>query len=164
MNASTKTKTILLLTAAVALVASGIGGIIFGIVGNHLAPVVLLLAGLHVSDLYRQAKHEMRTQSDIDLFLVSDDVYESGIRVSATCRSGIRRELVIDQANVFIPQRMRFSLLALEKLLHRNRSLDAFVRRMNELACKASGTLKGFAFTEGIRTRLVRYMPGTSPP
>ena len=164
MKASTNTKTILLLITGTALAATGIGGIIFGIVGNHLAPAVLLLAGLHISGLYRQAKHEQRTRCDIDSFLVSDDVYESGIRLSADHKSGIRRELVIDQANVFIPQRMRFSLKALEKLLSRNRSLDAFVRRMNELAGKAAGALKDFMFTEGIRTRLVKYMPGTSPP
>lgn len=164
MKGSIKIKSKLHLMAGMLLIIAGIFGFLFGICGNHIAPIVLVILGSYVYRMYLEKEHQLAVRSDVEAAVLAGNSYKTRITRTNMKSSGIERELVIDQANHFIPQRLICNFYTVQKYVRKYWSIDSFIQRMNELADKASSSLKRFVFPESLRIRLVRYITGASPP
>ncbi len=164
MESSVKIKSKLHLTAGMLLIITGIFGFLFGICGNHIAPIVLVILGSYIYRMYLEEEHQLTVRSDVEAAVLTGSSYKTRITRTNMKSSGIERELVIDQANHFIPQRLFYNFDSVQKYVRKYWSIDSFIQRMNELADRASSSLKRFVFPESLRVRLVRYITGASPP
>ncbi len=155
-------KTILI--ASMLLNILGVFGFLFGICGNHIAPIVLIIVGVYVYRIYQEGAHQLEVKSDVEAAILSGNTYRTRIIRTNLKVSGVERKLVIDQGNKFIPQRLIYSFETMQKHVRKYWSVDSFLQRINELTDRTAGSLAKLIFPESLRIRLVKYISGASPP
>ncbi len=155
----------LMLTAGLVTTALGGLGFLFGINGNHIAPILLLLLGAKILRDYQSQQNLELIRSDV---LASpqevDDYSYTRLGLSPITESGKEGKLVIDQGNLFVPQRLRKDINPDQTLFKRYWPLDRFIRRMNELARRSISFIAKLDFPESLRIRLVKYISSAAPP
>ncbi len=141
--------------------AAGVWGLLFGIAGNHVAPLVLLIFGHFTLKRFFRERENARIAADAAAAVSSECT--GGRRFPVHEGTGTVRELVIDRSNSFVPQRLR-RLSMNGSSTGRRWSLERFAGRINELARRALDFLPGLEFADSMRIRLVSCISGAAPP